>query len=125
MLGLSKKARVGGGEQILIDAEHLRELERAAFEFAERAVNFTGIALMEVGLAGILRQRAAPVVLEIVQPDSCSRAGQRGHSGDGTCSDRILCRGHGRASRNLPKSIAESMACFPRRSKARVTDFSI
>lgn len=49
VLGLGELGGVGGGEKVFVDAQHLSEFERAAFEFAEAGVDGAGIAFIQVG----------------------------------------------------------------------------
>ena len=46
-LGLGELARIGRGEQVLVDAKHLRELERPSLQLAEGIVDRLGILLVE------------------------------------------------------------------------------
>ena len=70
-IGLWKLGSVGRWQQLIVHAEHLRELERPALELAEGFINAAGIRFIQ-GLAGggsrRLRYRALAIIFQLVHP---------------------------------------------------------
>lgn len=129
ILGTGKLLRIGRRQQRLVDAEHLGELQRAAFQFAEGSKNFTGIFFLEDIVVRLAGDRLAPVVLEVVYADSGPRTGQCGHAIQAMASNSFLVAQdifpQAEGTRNRARSNAESIACVRRTSKAKATVFSM
>ena len=88
-LGLRELPGVGVREQVFVDAQHLGELERAAFEFAEGVVNRLGVSLIQflaepAPVLGIATgNHSTPIVLQIIDSHPRSGRSQRRHAADG------------------------------------------
>ena len=135
VLGLGELRAEGGGEEIAVDAEHLRDLERAAFELGEGVVDGAGVCFVECGPVRTATDGAASVVPEVVDSDAGTGTRESGHAGGAGGGDRVLIGRHGgqcpeawpqlRPLRKRIRSKAESTAWVPMTSKARRTDFSM
>ena len=129
ILGAGELLRVGGWEQGLVDAEHLRQLERSAFQFAEGAENLAGISFLKVIRIGVAADGLASVVLEIVHADARPSACEGGHAVEAMAADTLLCAQdifpQAEGARKRARSNAESIACVRMTSKAKATVFSM
>ena len=128
-MGFGELRGVGGGKQRLVDAEHLREFQRAALEPAEGLVHGERVFVLQRLGVGRPAHGAFPVVLEVI--DAHPHAGPRegGHPAQARGLNRVLLAQAALPSRqgmrNLARSRAESKTWVRRRSKATATVFSM
>ena len=95
-LRLRELAGVGGGKEVFVDAEHLRELEGSPLQLAEGLVDRLRIFLIQIlaelaAAFGIIPTDHRPaVVLQVIHPDAGSGPAEGGHTAYGTRADGLL-----------------------------------
>ncbi len=90
VLGLGKFFGVSGREEVFVDAEHLRELQRAAFEFAKGVEDAAGVLFVERGGVAAAAEGALAVVLEVIDADLGTGSGEGGDAGEFAAWDAVL-----------------------------------